>query len=278
MTLRERARFHVDDNSNINEIQPSPTDGSLSRRAFGEGALGSLLAYSLIETLIAGDAFGDDVKPIATTWLSSVNDLGKSLKGGALTQQQWQTKVEELLRRVELGDLMASLKMEQLMATVEFRERGEKSLRPKLPVLPEVKGMPTRYVFGHQIFALKQGRSVPPHGHYNMATLFLVLNGKFHGRHYDRVDEDDKTMIVKPTINQQFSPGEYSTVTDFKDNVHWFKATSETGFIFNIHLLRIDPKARKGGRVYIDPAGEKLQDGAIRAPKISASEALKKYG
>ena len=120
------------------EIQTAQYD--LSRRAFGQGALGSLLAYTLIETLAARDAFGDNIKPIATQWLGSVNELGKSLKGGAITQQQWQSKVEELLQRVELKDLMASLDMEKLMASVEFRERGEKSVRPKLPPCRRSKG------------------------------------------------------------------------------------------------------------------------------------------
>ncbi len=31
-------------------------------------------------------------------------------------------------------------------------------------------------------------------------------------------------MIIKPTIDRKFSPGECSTVSDYKDNVHWFQA------------------------------------------------------
>ena len=62
-----------------------------------------------------------------------------------------------------------------------------------------------------------------------------------------------------------------------KDNVHWFKATSETAFIFNIHVDGILPNKRVG-RVYIDPMGEKLSDGRIRARKISSEEVYRKYG
>ena len=59
--------------------------------------------------------------------------------------------------------------------------------------------------------------------------------------------------------------------------MHWFQATSETGFIFNIHVLRIDQE-RRSGRVYVDPNGEKLSGGRIRARKIGSTEAYQLYG
>lgn len=247
----------------------------LTRRTFGEGVLGSLLAYSLLDTLLGSDALGDDVKPVAETWLRQVHELSRSVKGGQITQQQWQQQVEQLLSRVNLPDMLRLLDFERLKKTVKYRERGERSLHPKLP---QVEGLPTQLVFGHQVFALTKDRSVPPHGHNNMATLFLVLQGEFHGRHYDRLEDDGEHMIIKPSIDASFGAGEYSTVTDFKDNVHWFKASSDTGFIFNIHVLNVDPQVKQGGRVYIDPNGEPLEGGRVRAEKLSASECLKRYG
>ena len=85
-------------------------------------------------------------------------------------------------------------------------------------------------------------------------------------------------MIVKPTIDRGFGVGEFSTVSDFRDNVHWFKATSETAYIFNIHVLNVDPDVKKRGRVYIDPNGEQLAGGKIRARRLSAGEAYRLYG
>jgi hypothetical protein len=111
-----------------------------------------------------------------------------------------------------------------------------------------------------------------------MATAFLVLRGEFHGRHYDRVEDHKDHMIIRPTIDRGFEPGDYSTVSDHKDNVHWFTANSETGFIFNIHVLNVDPTAKKNGRVYVDPNGEKLSDDRIKAPKIKSAEAFNKFG
>ena len=143
----------------------------------------------------------------------------------------------------------------------------------------EIEGVPTKLSYGKQIFAFKKGRSVVPHGHNNMATAFLILKGDFHGRHYDRLEDEKEHLIIRPTIDREFHPGEYSSVTDFKDNVHWFLSKSEPAFVFNIHALNVNPGSEKRtGRVYVDPDGEKIQGGMIRARRINHDEAHKLYG
>ena len=42
--------------------------------------------------------------------------------------------------------------------------------------------------------------------------------------------------------------------------------------------MNVDPAKQKNGRVYIDPNGEKLSEGRIRARRISAAEVFKLYG
>ena len=85
-------------------------------------------------------------------------------------------------------------------------------------------------------------------------------------------------FIIRPTIDRSFGVGEHSTVSDHKDNVHWFTATSERAFIFNIHVMNVDPENKKNGRVYLDPNGEKLEGGRIRARRLSSGEVYKLYG
>ena len=247
----------------------------LTRRSFAKETLGSLVTFSLLETCFSRDAFGAEIKPIAAQWLARVNQMSQDLRGGKLKQTDWQDQVETLYKQVDLNELLSFLDFERLTAKIPFREKGERSLRAKLP---QVEGLPTNLIFGHQIFALKEGRSVVPHGHNNMATSFLVLQGDFQGRHFDRLEDQAEHMIVKPTIDRPFAPGEFSTISDHRDNVHWFTAASETAFLFNIHVLNVDPKVKKTGRVYIDPQGEKLADGTIRARRINAREAIDLYG
>jgi hypothetical protein len=248
-----------------------------NRREFCQQTLGSLLTFSLLETLIGGDAVADEIKPVTARWLADLDQLGRDVRGQKLKQVDWQKKVEELLAKVDVPELLKFIDFEKLQKSVKFRSQGELSLRPKFP---RVEGLPTDLVFGHQIFALGKDRSVIPHGHDNMATAFLILKGKFEGKHYDRLADEGKFMIIRPTLDRAFGIGEVSTVSDHKDNVHWFKATSdEGGYIFNIHVMNVDPASgRRANRIYIDPNGEKLSGGRIKARRISGDEANKLYG
>ncbi|HLJ11596.1 MAG TPA: hypothetical protein VKU82_10420 [Planctomycetaceae bacterium] len=249
---------------------------SYSRREFTQQALGSLLTLSLLETLFECDAFAEEVKPATVKWLADVNQLGWDLKDKKLTQTDWQKKIEELYAKADVADFLRLVDFEKLTRNLEPAENGARSLGV---TFPKVEGIPEKIAWGRQIFALKKGRSVVPHGHNNMATAFLILKGQFRGRHYDRVEDEDEHMIIKPTIDRKFTVGECSTVSDYKDNVHWFKALDEPAFIFNIHVSGINPDSGETtGRVYIDPDGEKLAGGLIRARLIDSDDAHKLYG
>jgi hypothetical protein len=248
---------------------------SLSRRRFGQETLAALVTYSLLDLCLARDAMSAEMRLLADRWLKDLNELSQDVKGNKLSQVEWQKKVDELFERVDLADALRFLDFEKLTAGIKHREQGELSLKPKLP---QVDGLPTRLVFGHQVFALTKGRSVVPHGHNNMATAFLILKGTFRGRHYDRLEDDGQYMIIRPTLDRAFAAGEHSTVSDYKDNVHWFTATSDEAFIFNIHINNVDPDIKQTGRVYIDPSGEKLSGDRIRARRVSAAEVYRLYG
>lgn len=245
----------------------------LNRRQFQQQALGTLLTWSLLDTLFAERAFSSEVAPIAAKWLAELNAMSADLKDKKLQPLQWQSQVEQLFKHVDLPEMLQFIDFDKLTRDVKTKERGETSLKAKLP---QVDGLPTELIFGHQVFALGKDRSVVPHGHDNMATAFLILKGDFHGRHYDRLEDDKEHMIIRPTIDRQFGPGDCSTVTDIKDNVHWFKAHHDGSYIFNIHVMSVKPG--RTGRVYIDPDGEKISGGRIRARKIDHTEANKLYG
>ncbi len=248
----------------------------LSRRDFTKQSLGTLLTYSLMETLFRTDAIAEEVKPITNKWLLGVEQLTRDVKDQTITQLAWQEKTEELFSRVELEEFLQLIDFEKLTTNIKMVDNGARSLKFEFP---NVEGLPKKLVFGKQVFALHKGRSVVPHGHNNMATAFLILKGDLHGRHYDRLEDGEKDFVIKPTIDRTFQPGEYSTVSDFKDNIHWFKAITEPAFIFNLHVLNVRPGSElPTGRVYVDPQGEKLKGGLIRARKLGYKEAHDLYG
>jgi hypothetical protein len=247
-----------------------------SRREFSTRLLGSLMACGLIESLYSAHLFGDEVKPIIGPWLAELSDMTSQLRGRKLKDTEFQAKMEDLYRRVDLPELIKSIRLDQLAAKTNLPDNGAASLGMDFS---KVEGAPAKLGFGKQIFGLKNERSVVPHGHNNMCTGFIVLRGEFQGKHYDKLESHKDHYIIKPTIDRSFKPGELSTISDHKDNVHWFKCTSETGFIFNVHVDGYDPMIEgASSRLYLDPEGEKLSGGLIKAMKMTSSACHKKYG
>ena len=115
-------------------------------------------------------------------------------------------------------------------------------------IAARIEGAPAQPAFGKQIFGVKQGRSVIPHGHSNMCTGFIVLKGTFRGRHYDRLEDDGQFMIIRPTVDRPFGIGEHSTVSDYKDKpVRLVRCDSNSAHI-EVHTRRwgraAQPKTR----------------------------------
>jgi hypothetical protein len=247
-----------------------------TRRSFNRKLLGSLMTYGLIETVFSRNLFADAVKPVVQKWLIDLHELSKDLKDQKIKDVDFQTKMEDLFKRVDLAELIAFMDLDKAAKDVKFPDLGAASLGVDMS---KVEGLPERLVFGKQIFAMRKGRSVVPHGHDNMCTGFIVLRGEFNGKHYERLADEKDHYLIKPTIDRAFKPGECSTVSDHKDNVHWFKAESDTAFIFNVHIMGYNPdNLNAPNRVYVDPQGKKTKDGLIVAKKISSELCHKKYG
>lgn len=246
-----------------------------TRREFNQRTLGLALSWSFLSTLAACDAFPDEISPIARAWLLDLEELSRSVKGGEIEQIEWQDQVERLFARVELKEILALLDPEQLARRASY---DRPCVRPVPYEFPRVRGLPRERTFGHQVFALRKGQAIPPHGHYNMATLFLVLSGRFHGRHYDRIEDHPEHMLVRPTIDDIFVQGGISTISDYRNNLHWFETESETGLLFNVHVHHIDPEVDAHGRVFVDADGEVLGDGTLRMAKLTPPEAIKRAG
>jgi hypothetical protein len=247
-----------------------------SRREFAASALQSLTALVLIEGLWSRRLLGDDVRPVIDRWFKELDGISRDVVDHRKKDVEFQESLERLYQRVELSALLKTLDFDRIAPAVNFPAVGAKSL----PVdFSHVGGLPTKVPFGGQIFAMRKGRSIVPHGHDNMATGFIMLKGNFRGRHYDRLEDHPDHYILRPTIDRQFRVGEFSTISDHKDNVHWFTAEDEVGFVFNIHVVDTNPEnPKKPGRVYVDPMGEKLAGGLIKAPKITYGKVNQLYG
>jgi hypothetical protein len=247
----------------------------LSRRTFVKDAMSSLLTFSLLETLYKNDLFAAAIKPVTDRWVKEVDQISRDLRGHEIEQDVWQKKIEELFSRIDLTDLLRFIDFDRLTKKIEFPDDRAETRDVSFP---KVKGMPAKFSFIGRIFALAKGRAIVPHGHQNMVSGHLIIKGEMRVRHYERVQDEPGHLIIRPTIDRNSIPGDATTISDGKDNVHWLRATSETAFTFDVIVPDLNP-ADPTRIDFIDPeGGDKLKDGLIRARRIEAVEAFKIYG
>jgi hypothetical protein len=249
----------------------------ISRRVFTSQTLGALLTFSLVKGLSQINACGRSAEPIANHWLAEVEEIGRAMATGKAKQTEWQRKMDEIFTRIDRKDFLRSIDFDRVIKRMKFPDEGEGTI-PISPSRPA--GLPKELSFSTFIYGMKKGCAIVPHCHRNMTSMHMPIGGEIHGWHFDRLADEPKHLIIKPTLDRALALGEVSTTSDDKDNIHWFKATSDVAFTFNVGVYGIDPAVKFAGRqFYLDPVGgEKLGDGTMRIRQISSQEAYKMYG
>src|SRR3954447_8785016 len=72
------------------------------------------MTFGLIETLWARDLFADPIKPTIQKWLQELAEMTKDLRGRKLTDLEFQTKMEDLYKRVDLKALCSLVKLDEI--------------------------------------------------------------------------------------------------------------------------------------------------------------------
>jgi hypothetical protein len=233
--------------------------------------LASLSALWLARTARATEALKPVQREAVGARLRRLDELSRALKRRQILPLDWQRGTEELARGIDLPELCRAADFEQVVA--------------RLPLLPKGTNVQVIDLLPHQsftpkIFAMGRGRAIIPHGHDNMVSHHLVLQGELRGRHWERVSDEPEHLVLRPTIDRVFKPGDSSSISDVRDNVHWFVAQSERAYTLDCIIDNLDPG--RGYRFHIDfidpdrarPRG----DGTIRAPRLELDDAIARYG
>lgn len=249
---------------------------NLSRRHFSTSLLSSLLTVSLVETLSTNELLAKPIHSIVRNWLTEVEEASQAMRKQKLAQGEWQNKIAEIFARVEQKDLLRAIDFDRLSKKLKLVGNQEAiiSVEPK-----HQQGLPDELSFDAMIYGMKKGAVIPPHCHRNMTSMHMPIGGGLHGWHFDRVADEADHLIIKPTMDRALAIGEVTTVSDEKDNVHWFQPTDKVAYTFNIAVFRIDRTQKVGGRqFYVDAAhGEKVEGDKLRVKRLSSEEAHKIY-
>jgi hypothetical protein len=238
--------------------------------------LGSLFSMLFVSSLCEAQSLKGNVRPIAHKWVFEMEQISKDLRKRKIKPVEWQDQIESLLAKVEMRDLIKAIDYQQLAKSTRLFDDHETA---EDVTFSNIKKLPDELSFAPYFYGMKKGVAVVPHGHQNMTTMHMMLKGEAHGWHYDRISDEPEFLIITPTKDRLLTVGDVSTISDQRDNIHWFKALTEPVFMFNVGVYPIDPKAETTGRDYIDPNnGEKLSNGSIRVPRITSEKAYETYG
>ncbi|HJQ25594.1 MAG TPA: hypothetical protein VKA60_16860 [Blastocatellia bacterium] len=247
----------------------------ISRRQFSLDAFASLLTFSLVKSLSDATALAAPLRSVVRPWVLEMERATKAMRAGSISQKQWQQGIEELLAKVNLGDLLRAIDYDALVKRVVFQPVHETVLDV---ALGEREGSADGLSFNPYFYAMKRGTNIVPHGHKNMATMHMVLSGEAQAVHYNKVGEDRHCLMLQPVSDVLAKAGDASTVSDESTNVHWFKTVSEQVFMFNIGVFGLNAKSPITGREYVDPLrGEKAGNGVIRAQRLTHEQAYRLY-
>ena len=247
--------------------------------------LQSLLPAGLMALLVRRDALAAGARGEARRFLRSVDETSRELAERRIRPAEWQRRVEELARAVDLDDLRRAVDFDRVARTLELPDEDAASIALRIPGL--------RLRFAAKIFGLERGRAITPHGHRNMVSMHLVLRGQVRARHFDRLRDERPAergrrtglsepgghLLLRPTLDATLRSGQASSISSERDNVHWFVAQGAPAWTFDCILSDLEPLGYSYGIDLVDPdRAERLPDGTLRAPIISWRESIDRYG
>jgi hypothetical protein len=227
-----------------------------------------------------GKAFAAPVQPLAEAWVARLAEMARDYRLQTLSGEAWQDAIAALNRRVPLPELFAHIDFASIAAGLQRQALTEHNQTIWIPGLDwKAQRIWTA------LFILPPGQAVPPHGHNGFVGAHLVLQGRLQVRSFDRVSDEPGRMRLRPRIDAAFAPGETVSMSEDRDNVHWFAADAAGGpvFTFDINVVSTEqrvyanPTGRQG-RIYVDPSARRTADGLIDAAVITEAASRPRFG
>jgi hypothetical protein len=234
----------------------------------------TLTGIAFLDTLFRQQLFADSVQPIADRWLKELHTLCSDLRTNAISQLQWQARIDDFHSRLPLEDLIRLIDFERSIKRFEYPDLGVVVTDPKLP---KVEGVSDTYSFIGRIFGMQEDRAIIPHGHRNMTSCHRVLRGELVLRQYDRIKDEGEHMFIRQTIEEQGTPGSFSSISDEKNNIHWLIATTPKAYTFDVIVVGLNEQPTEIDNIDMHEA-TRVGNEVLRVKKIRVKEALQKYG
>lgn len=248
----------------------------MDRREFAAGAWKSLIVALFAGRVAAADLLSPRARGKVRAWVAAHDDIARALVSGRITGRQWQSEVERLANEVDIAELLAQIDFAKLERTLDLSRPGGTK---HLVQLDHPDGSSRRLSFATAVFGLRKGHAITPHAHRNMVSAHMVISGELHVRNFDRLGEEPGHLIVAPTVDTTIRPGDLSTMSTERNNVHWFTAKTAKAFTLDVIIDGLTPNQPRYEIELLDVNdAEKLANGRRRARIITWEESVRRYG
>jgi hypothetical protein len=216
-------------------------------------------------------------------WFRELRVAARELRACKISPLQWQEAMDELFATVPLEGLCRQLGFDELKGKIVEKmpaERGEFFYRVVIPGTPRASRHEPKRALITKVAHVRKGCSIPPHSHSNMVSAFLCLSGEFDVQQFDLLEDRPHHLLVRRTTHEpRAGAGSWTSISDERDNVHWFTAKTDDCFLFSCKLNNLEAGKQFRGRAMIDIVrAETVGADTFLAPKITASEAAAIYG
>lgn len=216
-------------------------------------------------------------------WAQDVADLNRDLAAAKISLTDWQDRIATLDSGVNLGELRSYLDFDRLTKAMAFPTNLAETADPKFPATINVAG--TERPWFIRFFGMRKGGAIIPHVHNNMVSAHLVIEGGFHARTFDRVQDlpQEKAVLLRPTLDGTIKPGHAITMSDDRDNSHWLIAEADRSFTFDVGVLNLSKtrayglKANDYNMIFVDPTAAADGQGLIHAKTMTFDECQAKF-
>lgn len=240
-----------------------------------EGLLGILPAFAVYALLAESRALAKGPGSAPARWIDGQQAIARSLAAGAIGGRQWCSEVERLGREVDLHELLALISRSRVRPAPDT---GTNDPKKRFVEFLGADGAPRRLSYGVALFDFAPASVITPHGHRNMVSAHMVVNGAVRIRNFDRVGDDEGAMLIRPTRDYVAKTGHVSTMCSERDNIHWFVPDGGRATTFDVIISGLVAGQPDHVIQAVDPlGGHRLADGSIRAPIISFDESSRRY-
>lgn len=253
-------------------------DAGFDRRTFLLGSARLAAWYGLFELGRRTSAWAQGSEPITRRWQRELEEICAAVRAGKLKPAAWQAAIERLHASMPLEEIVRFVDVEAVVARIKHPEAklgAVENLRWPADTLPS---------FGRKLFVYRQGACTPPHAHNHLVSAHLVLKGQIRTRTFNRVEDLERSILIEPTGDRTAGPGTTVSMSDDRDNVHWFEGVAGVSVSLDVPVDQVSPDkayrlpAEAYNQIYLDPTVPARADGRIEAPVIKFQESVRRFG